>query len=151
MVGRKLGIDTGRMKKVDGDFCLHKKIESETGREFAVTARQDSSDVIFECANRTLRPICMVIVGIIELILEILGGGGCTHVVGDLVVEFVKHRIDTSGLQFGVASIIALGEMFCLSILDGIDKDGIGVMIIQQKNAVHATRGGEVKTTWLIH
>ena len=40
----------------------------------------------------------MVIVGISKLILEILGSDGRTHVVGDLVVKFVKHGIDTSGL-----------------------------------------------------
>ena len=69
-------------------------------------------------------------VGISELILESLGRDGRTHAVGDLVVKFVKHGIDTSGLQFGVASILALDEVFCLSNLDGMDKDGIGVMII---------------------
>ena len=47
----------------------------------------------------------MVIMGISELILDILGSDGHAHAVGDLVVKFVKDRIDTSGLQFGVASI----------------------------------------------
>ena len=40
----------------------------------------------------------MVIVGISKLILEILGSDGRTHVVGDLVVEFVENRIDISCL-----------------------------------------------------
>ena len=108
MVGRKLGIGTGRTKEIDGDFCLHKKMAPETGREFADTASQDSREVVFERANRTLYWIRTVIVGISKLILEILGGDGPTHAIGDLVVKFVKDRIDPSGLQFCVASIAPL-------------------------------------------
>ena len=92
----------------------------------------------------------MVIVGISELIVEILGSDGRTHAVGDIVVKFVKHGIDTSKLQFGVASIVALDEVFCLSTLNGVEKDGIGVMIVKQKDAVHAACGGEGETPWLI-
>ena len=72
----------------------------------------------------------MVIVGISELILEILGGDGRTHAVGDLVVEFVNDWIDLSGLKFCVASIVDLHKMFCLSTLDGVDEDCIGVLIV---------------------
>ena len=77
--------------------------------------------MVFECANRTFRGICMVIVGISKLILEILGGDGRTHAVEVLVVKFVKEGIDTSSLQFGVASIVALDEVFSLLTLDGMD------------------------------
>ena len=54
----------------------------------------------------------MVILGISELILEILDSDGHTHAVGDLVVKIVKDRINPSGLQFCVASIEALDEVF---------------------------------------
>ena len=85
----------------------------------------------FESADCTLRWIRMVIVGISKLILEIIGGDVPTHAVGDLIVEFVNDRIDTSGLKFCVASIVALDKVFYLSTLDGVDKDGIGVMIVK--------------------
>ena len=42
MVDREFGIDTGRRKKIGGDFCLSKKIAPETGMKLAVIARQDS-------------------------------------------------------------------------------------------------------------
>ena len=38
VVGRKLGIDTGRRKEINSDFRLHEKMALETWREFAVTA-----------------------------------------------------------------------------------------------------------------
>ena len=65
----------------------------------------------------------MVIMCISKLILEIFGGDGHMHAVGDLVVKFVKDRIDSSCLQFGVVqSIVTLDEVFCLSTLK--KKDG---------------------------
>ena len=64
----------GRTKEIDGELSLHKKLAPETGGELAVTARKDSGEVVFERANRALSWICMVIVGIDELILEVLGG-----------------------------------------------------------------------------
>ena len=85
----------------------------------------------------------MVVVGCSELKLEILGSDGHTHALGDIVVEFVNHGIDTSGLQFGIASIVALYQVFGLSTLDGAYKDFIGIMVIKQKDVVHATRVGE--------
>ena len=87
--------------------------------------------MVFECANRMLHWICMVIIGISELILEILGGDGCTHAVGDLIVNFAKDGIDTSGLQFRVASIVVFDEVFCLSTLGWVDEDCIGIMIVE--------------------
>ena len=75
--------------------------------------------MVFERANRTLRWIYMVIVGISELILEILGGDSRTHGVRDLVVEFVRDWINSQGLQFGVASIVPFDEVFCLPTLIG--------------------------------
>ena len=62
------------------------------------------------------------------MILEILSGDGRMRAVRDLVVKFVKHRIDTNGLKFCVASIVALDQVFCLSTLDGMDKDYIGII-----------------------
>ena len=38
VVGRKLGLDVGRMKGIDGDLSLHKKLAPETGGKLAVTA-----------------------------------------------------------------------------------------------------------------
>ena len=86
--------------------------------------------MVFECANYTFRWIGMVIVGIGELILEIFCGDGRTDAVGDFIVEFVKDRIDSRILQFGVTSIVALDEVFCLSTFDWVNEDCIGVMIV---------------------
>ena len=92
----------------------------------------------------------MVSMRISELKLEIFGGDGRMHAVGDRIVKFVKHGIDTNCLQFGIASIIPLDEVFCLSALDGMDKDGIEIMIVQQKDVVHAACEDEGEPTWLI-
>ena len=43
--------------------------------------------MVLERANRTLSWICMVIVGIGELVLEVLDSDGPMHGVRDLVVE----------------------------------------------------------------
>ena len=67
----------------------------------------------------------MVLVGISELIFEILGSDGRTHAVGDLIVEFVNDRIEPSCLQFCVVSIVALDEVLYLSTLDWVDEDSI--------------------------
>ena len=85
---------------------------------FAVTAQNDSGEVALECANRTLSLVCMVITGINDLILEVLGGDGPTHGVGDLVVKLVHDWIDSCSLQFGVVSIVPLNEVVCLPTLD---------------------------------
>ena len=61
MVGRKLGIDLGRTKKIDGDFCLSEKAAPEKGRKLAITARQDRSEMVLEGANCTFGWILMVI------------------------------------------------------------------------------------------
>ena len=54
--------------------------------------------MVLERVNRTLSWISMVIVGVSELILDILGGDGRRHGVRDLVVEFVKDWIDFHSL-----------------------------------------------------
>ena len=108
VVGRKLGIDVGRTKEIDGDLSLHKELALESGMELTVAARKDSGEVVLELANRTLRWVCRVIVCIGELILEGLGGDGRAHGVGDLIVEFVKDWIDSCSLQFHIASIVPL-------------------------------------------
>ena len=85
----------------------------------------------------------MVIMGISELIFGSLGSDGCMHGVRDLVVEYVKDWIDSRGMQFGVASIVSFNEVFCLPTLDRVDKDCIGIMIVEEKDIVHTTCGGE--------
>ena len=85
----------------------------------------------------------MVIVGINKLILEVLGTDGHTHGVRDLVVEFVKDWIDSRSLQFGVASIAPFDEVVCLPTLDWMDMDCVGIMIVEEKDIVYTTGGGE--------
>ena len=150
MVGRKLGIDKERTKEIDGDLSLHKELAPDTWGEFAVTAQKDSGEVVLERANHTLSWVCMAIVGIVEWILEVLGGDGCTHGVGDLVVKFVKDWIDSRSLQFGVSSIVPLSEVVCLPTLDCMDKDCVGIIIVEEKDVVHTTGGGEGKMSGLI-
>ena len=99
--------------------------------------------MVVERVNRTLSWICTVIMGIGELILEALGGDGCTHGVRDLVVEFVKDWIDSHSLLFGVASIVPLNEVVYLPTLDWMDKDCFGIMIVEEKDVVHTMGGGE--------
>ena len=106
--------------------------------------------MVLERANRTLSWVCTVIVGIGELILEVLGGDGHVYGVGDLVVEFVKDWDDPYSLQFGIASIVPLNEVFCLPALNWMDKDCIGVMIIEEKDIVHTMCGGKWKIPGLI-
>ena len=84
-----------------------------------------------------------MIVGISVLILEILGSDGHTYAVGDLVVEFVKDWIDPNSLQLGIASIVPFDEVFGLPTLDWVDEDCIGVMIVEEKDLVHTSYGGE--------
>ena len=93
----------------------------------------------------------MVSVGISELILEVFGGDGRTHGVRDLVVNFVKDWINSHSLQFGIASIVPFNEMVCLPTLDWMDKDCARIMIVEEKDIVHTTGGGEWKTPRLIH
>ena len=62
----------------------------------------------------------------------------------------MKDRIDPGGLQLGVTSIVAFDEVVCLSTLDWVNKDRIGVMIVEEKDVVHATCGGEGKTSRLV-
>ena len=118
VVDQKLGIDTGRTKEIDGDLSLHEELAPETRAEFAVTAQKDRGEVVLERANCRLSWVCMVIVGIDELILEVLGGDGRTHGVGDLAVEFVKDWIYSCSLQFSVAGIVPPNEVVCLPTLD---------------------------------
>ena len=143
MVGGKLGIDKGRTKKIDRDFCLREKIAPKTWRKLAVTSRQDSSGVVFEGANRALHLFSMVIASISELKLEILGSDGHTHAVGGLIVEFMEISIDISCLQFDVASIVTLDQVVVFSTFHRMDKDGIGIMVIEKEDVVHVTGGGE--------
>ena len=70
--------------------------------------------------------------------------------VGDLVVEFVKDWVDPCSLQFCIASIVPLNEVFYLLALDWMDKNCAGVMIIEKKDVVHTTCGGRWKTPGLI-
>ena len=92
----------------------------------------------------------MVIMGVSKLILEIFGGDGRTHGVRDFVVEFVKSWIDSCSLQLGVASIVPLNEVVGMSTLDWMDKDCIGIMVVEEKDIAHTTCGGEWKMPWLI-
>ena len=103
--------------------------------------------MVFERANPTLSWVCMVIVGISELIFEVIGGDGRTHGVGDLVVEFVQGWIDSCSLQFGVASIVPINEVVYLPTPDWMDKDCVGIMIVEKKDIVHTEGGGERKTS----
>ena len=75
----------------------------------------------------------MVIAGVSELILEILGSDGDTHGVGDLVVEYVKDWVYSCSLQFGLASIVPINEMVCLPSLDWMDKDCVGIVEERRK------------------
>ena len=86
--------------------------------------------MVLEHANHALSWICVVIVGISELILEIFGSDGRTHGIRDLVVEFVNDYIDSCSLQFGVASIVPFDEVVCLPTLDWVNEDCVGVMIV---------------------
>ena len=106
--------------------------------------------MVLERANCTLSWVCMVIVGISELILELLGGDGCAHGIGDLVVKFVKDLIDPCSLQFCIASVVPFNKVVGLPALDRMNKDCIGVMIIEEEDIVHTTSGGEWKTAWLV-
>ena len=45
---------------------------------------------------------------------------------------------------------VAFDQMFGLSILDGVDKDCIGIMIMEKKDVAHTTVGCERKASWLI-
>ena len=72
----------------------------------------------------------MVIVGISKMILEIFGGDDCKRGVRDLVVKFVKDWIDSSSLQFGVASIVPFDKEVYLPTLDWMGKDCVGIMVI---------------------
>ena len=92
----------------------------------------------------------MVIVGTGKLILEVLVGDGRAHGVGDLVVEFVQDWVDSGSLQFCIAYIVPLNEVVSLPALDGMDKDCVGIMILEEKDIVHTTGGGEERTPWLI-
>ena len=85
----------------------------------------------------------MVIMGIGELILEILGGDGRAHGVEDLIGGFVKDWVDPCSLQFCIASIVPLNEVFCLPVLDWMNKDCVRVMIVEEKDIVHTTCGGK--------
>ena len=40
--------------------------------------------------------------------------------------------------------------MLCLPTFDGVDKDGIGIMVIEKENVVHITGGCEWETAWLV-
>ena len=79
----------------------------------------------------------MVIVGISELMLEILCGEGRTHGVRDLVVKFVKDWVDSCSLQFGVASIVPFNEVVRLPTFDWMDKDCVGIVIVEEKDIVY--------------
>ena len=93
----------------------------------------------------------MVIIGVSELIHEVLGGDGRTHGIRDLVVKFVKDWIDSRSLQFGIASILLLDEVVCLPTLDWMGKGCVGIMIVEEKDIVHTTCGGERKMPRLIN
>ena len=54
--------------------------------------------MVLKRTNCMLSGVCMAIVGVSELILEILGDDGRAHGVGDLVVKFAKDRIDSRAL-----------------------------------------------------
>ena len=64
--------------------------------------------------------------------------------------QVVKDWIDSCSLQFGVASIVPFDEGVCLPTLDWMDKDCVGIMIVEEKYIVHTTGGGEWKTHRLI-
>ena len=106
--------------------------------------------MVLERANCTLSWVCMVIVGISELILELLGGDGCSHGIGDLVVKFVEDWIDAGGLQFCIAGVVPLNKVVGLPALDRMDEDGVGIMIVEEEDIVHPTGGGEGKTSGLV-
>ena len=92
----------------------------------------------------------MVIVSIGKLILEVLGSDGGMHGVGDLIVEFVQDWVDSCGLQFCIASVVPLNDVIGLPTHDWMDKDGVGVMIVEEEDIVHTNGGGEGKTSGLI-
>ena len=150
MVGGELGIDSRRTGKIDGDFGLGKKAAPKAGRELAVTARKNSSEVVLECPNGTPGRISVVITNIGELILEVLGSNGCTHTVRNLVVEFVENMSYVSCFEFGEASIVTLDKVLCLSSFDGVDKDSVGIMVIEKANVAHSMGGCEWETAWLV-
>ena len=53
-------------------------------------------------------------------------------------------------LKFGVASIVSFNEVVRLATLDWMDKDRVGIIIIEEKDIVHVFCGGKRKMPWLI-
>ena len=77
------------------------------GREVKVTTIQDGCEMVLEGANGPFCWVVSMIVGIYQLVRELLFCDGSTHLFGDFVVQALEDRCDAGLFELGVAGFIA--------------------------------------------
>ncbi len=149
-VSRERRMDARRTEEVEGQNCLRKETIPFGERELGVDGAKNGDEVIFERPNGTFGSIDAMFFRWDALELDVVLGKSIFEVLGTLVVKNVEiGRMAVVNKKF-VGLLPGLANASCLAIRNGNGMNGIGVLMIENKNMIIPTTGWDVETTSLI-
>ena len=113
-----------------------------------ITPVDNGDEVSFEGLDGPLCKVATVIVGVAELVLNVFLCDGAAEDVRNFIVKALEDRRDASVLEAFVAFVITFDKVMGVVAADRFSKDGVGVVIVENKDVAHVAVGGDRNTTW---
>ena len=148
-VSRERRMDARRTEEVEGQNCLRKETIPFGERELGVDGAKNGDKVIFECPNGTFGSIDAMFFRWNALELDFVLGKSIFEVLTLVVKNVEIGRMAVVNKKF-VGLLPGIANASCLAIRNGNGMNGIGVLMVENKNIIIPTTGGDVETTSLI-
>lgn len=149
-MSRERMMDPRRTEQVEGQNRLRKETIPFGKRELGVDGAKNGDKMILERPNGTFGGIDAMFFWRNTLELDFVLGKGIFEVLGTLVVENVEiGRMAVVNKKF-VGLLPGIANAGGLANWNGNGVNGIGVLMVENKNIIISTTGGDVETTSLI-
>lgn len=101
--------------------------------------------MIFEGADGSFSCVAAMQVGWCQLEVNIICMEELAEEGGSFIIQSLELWFEATGNEKGVYFLEGSDDGLCGSILDGLSKDGIAIVVINNKKIVVATGGGNEK------
>ncbi len=143
-------MDAGRPEQVESQDRLRQKSIPFAEGELGVDGAEDGDKVVLEGANGTFCRIGTVFFGWNALELDLILQEGILEVLGAFVVKDVKIWGMTLMDESLVSFFPGFADTGRFAIGNGDSMDGVGVLMVQNKNVIVPTAGGHREAAGLV-
>ena len=136
--GRKLGVEAGSAKEIEGELSLGQQETPIVKGEVRVTAAKDGNEVVLEGLDGTFSGVAAVDVGRSELVVNVFLFEVVLENGGALIVKVLEFRAATGADELIVPLLVGGKDGFSFAVLEGFNSNVVGVIFIEDKQVAIA-------------